>query len=501
VNSAIAVSPEVPNPFYDESEKLGAEITELCSYIYAATYRLLTLIREFDEKDYWGMPGLVSCAHWLNFKCGIGMNAAREKVRVAHALKDLPQISEAFRRGQLSYSKVRAMTRIADASNEDYLMMIAKHGTAHHVEKLVSKYRRCKRLQDVDNANQQHAKRELHCTFDDDGSVIIRGRLPAEQGALIMKALELAMDRAGTSMKAAAAARIAADARADGSRVTAETSAREPFHCCSADALAEIAETYLNSEPGDASTADRYQVVLHVTAETLESVQTDAAEVACNAGSYNARPGNAGSSVANSDSVKPKESVARGQTRPDVDINAYLDQGPHVTAETSRRIACDASIVRLIEDEDGEPLSIGRKSRVIPPAMRRALRSRDEGCCFPGCTNTSYIDGHHIEHWADGGETSLDNLVQLCRRHHRLVHEGGFACEKDPNGPVTFRDARHQTLGTYVLPTPLPDDATIEDWMVSHMQDVEIDETTCVPNWMAGDKMDWDLAVGHLFLN
>ncbi|MCI0516676.1 MAG: HNH endonuclease, partial [Woeseiaceae bacterium] len=142
---------------------------------------------------------------------------------------------------------------------------------------------------------------------------------------------------------------------------------------------------------------------------------------------------------------------------------------------------------------------IGRKSRVIPPAMRRALRARDDGCRFPGCTNTFYIDGHHIEHWANGGETSLDNLVQLCRHHHRLVHEGGFACEKDANGRVTFRDTRQQVLGTYVLPTPLPDNATIEDWMVSHMQDIEIDDTTCVPNWRAGDKMDWNLAVGHLF--
>jgi len=404
------------------------------------------------------------------------MHAAREKVRVAHALKTLPRISEAFRRGELSYSKVRAMTRIADESNEDYLMMIARHGTAHHVERLVSKYCRCKRLQDVENANKQHAKRELHCHYDQDGCMVIRGRLPAEQGALIMKALELAMDRASTSV----GARIARDSAADQPHVTVETSDREPFHCCRADALAEIAETYLNSEPGEASTADRYQVVVHVTAGTLDRVQTD--------------PLVGASSARDAVSGVPAETSLSNR-----DDFSHLEDGPHVPAETSRRIACDASILRLIETEDGEPLSIGRKSRVIPPAIRRALRARDDGCRFPGCTNTFYIDGHHIEHWANGGETSLGNLVQLCRRHHRLVHEGGFACEKDAHGRVTFRDARQHVLGTYVLPTPLPDDATIEDWMVSHMQDVEIDDTTCVPNWMAGDKMDWDLAVGHLF--
>ena len=447
MTTAAAPSPDVPHPFYDESARLGAEITELCAYIHPATYRLLTLIREFDENEYWGLPGLCSCAHWLNFQCGIGMNAAREKVRVAHALKDLPLISDAFRRGELSYSKVRAMTRIADASNEDYLLMIARHGTAHHVEKLVSKYRRCQRLQDAENADRQHEKRELYCGFDDDGSVIIRGRLPAEQGALIMKALELAMDRAD-------------DAPEDVAAETPETSGREPFHARRADALAGIAESYLNGKARDSATADRYQVVLHVTAETLDSVQTE---------------------------PTPAARVS------------HLDDGPHVTAATARRIACDASIVRLHEHEHGEPLSIGRKSRTIPPAIRRALRARDDGCRFPGCTHRSFLDGHHIEHWADGGETGLDNLVQLCRHHHRLVHEGGYQCNKDEQGNLQFRDPRERVLNRYVVPTPVPDDATIEDWMVSHMQDVAIDDTTCIPNWMAGDTMDWDLAVGNLF--
>lgn len=451
MTTAAASLPDVPDPCYADSARLGAEITELCAYIHAATYRLLTLIREFDEKQYWGLPGLCSCAHWLNFQCGIGMNAAREKVRVAHALKDLPLISEAFRRGELSYSKVRAMTRIADAGNEDYLLMIARHGSAHHVEKLVSRYRRCERQQDPENAGRQHDKRELYCGFDDDGSVIIRGRLPAAQGALVMKALELAMDRAD-------------NAPHDVTAETPEPANREPFHARRADALAGIAESYLNGEPGkpgENATADRYQVVLHVTAETLDSVQM--------------------------------------ASREEADVS-HLEDGPHVTPETARRIACDASIVRLHEDEGGEPLSIGRKSRTVPPAIRRALRARDDGCRFPGCTHRSFLDAHHIEHWADGGETGLDNLVQLCRHHHRLVHEGGFQCGKDADGELQFRDPRERRLNHYVVPTPVPDDAAIEDWMVSHRQDLAIDADTCVPNWLAGDRMDWDLAVGNLFL-
>ena len=146
MSATVAVlDPPAPSS-HTPADQLGAEITALCCYIYAAEFRLLTLIREFDEQEYWAEAGLCSCAHWLNFHCGIGMNAAREKVRVAHALAKLPKISAAFERGALSYSKVRAMTRVADPSNEDYLLMIAEHGTAHHVERLVSKYRTASRL-------------------------------------------------------------------------------------------------------------------------------------------------------------------------------------------------------------------------------------------------------------------------------------------------------------------------------------------------------------------
>ena len=275
---------------YAEGNRLGAEITELCSYIYAATYQLLVKIREFDENEYWAVGGVCSCAHWLNFKCGIGMNAAREKVRVAHALAKLPLICEAFRMGQVSYSKVRAMTRIADETNEDYLLMIANHGTAHHVEKLVSQYRRCKRLQDPDNANEAHKNRELYYFHDEDGSLVIKARLPAEQGALILKAIDMAIE-------------------AKEADVTAETSEAETISTRRADALAEIAETYMQTEPVPSSTADRYQVVVHVTAETSSSTVVE---------------------------------------------NSHMEDGPHVTAETSRRIACDCTVVGLLEDGNGQ---------------------------------------------------------------------------------------------------------------------------------------------------
>ena len=254
MSTATAILATEPQSAHSDAEKLGAEITELCSYLYAAEARLLTLIREFDQKEYWADLGLCSCAHWLNFKCGIGMGAAREKLRVAHALAKLPKINEGFAKGELSYSKVRAMTRIADESNEDYLMMIAHHGTAHHVEKLVAKYRTAKRLQDADVADEQYRNRELSHYYDHDGCLVIKARMPAEQGALIVKALELAMDK------------DFADVYPKGTWPAETSDEPTPIAARRADALAEVAETYLNNNESSGSTADRYQVIVHVEA-------------------------------------------------------------------------------------------------------------------------------------------------------------------------------------------------------------------------------------------
>jgi len=194
VSKAIAVLKTPAEIARDAADQLGAEITELCSYIYAAESRLLTLIHEFDEKEYWAKQGLVSCAHWLNFKCGIGMNAAREKVRVAHALKSLPTISSAFESGQLSFSKVRAMTRIADGANGADLLELAHHSTAAQVEKLVRAYRSVDSRAEREQAVANQAARELNYYHDDDGCLVIRARLPAEEGAVVLEAINAAMD-------------------------------------------------------------------------------------------------------------------------------------------------------------------------------------------------------------------------------------------------------------------------------------------------------------------
>lgn len=435
---------------YTRSDTLAAQITELYAYITAANHRFLELVAEFDEQGYWQLGGVHSCAHWLNWQCGIGMNAAREKVRVARALKGLPKISKAFARGEISYSKVRAITRAATAETEDYLLMFARHGTAHHVEKLVRGYGRANRLRESATNTTPKSPRELTTRWDDDGCLVVTARLPAEQGALLLKAMELALDRQF------AAAREIKDAASETNYVTAETPVREKESIATrrADALAEIAEAYLENETPQGSTANRYQVVVHVTAETSSAKHLDL----------------------------PR-----------------LDDGPRVTAETSRRIGCDCSIVPIFKNSQGEPLSVGRKTRAIPPSIQRALRVRDGGCRFPGCTHSRHTDGHHIKHWADGGETSLKNLVTLCRHHHRLVHEGGFGCELNRYGAVVFKSPRGNVIPeAFEMKAP----AAVNEPMVWIKQQVEcghIDSKTCVTRW-EGERCDWPLAIGHLFV-
>jgi hypothetical protein len=150
-----------------------------------------------------------------------------------------------------------------------------------------------------------------------------------------------------------------------------------------------------------------------------------------------------------------------------------LEDGPAVAAETARRVACDASLVELVE-RDGEPLSVGRKRRTVPPAMRRALRARDGQCRFPGCDNRRFLDAHHVRHWADGGETRIDNLVLLCGRHHRFLHEGGYSVAVLSGGRLAFRDC----WGRPVPPVPRPPPGDPER-LVERNELLGIDAETC----------------------
>ena len=421
-----AVIPFEAHSDLSEGEQLGKRIAELNAYLNVAQAEFLELLREFDEQRYWEHLGFTSCAHWLNFKCGIGFNAARERLRMAHALVHLPKIRAGFAEGTLSFSKVRAMTRVATPENEDMLLNIAHHGAAYHVERFVREYRRVEKLQEPGLAQTLYERRELDHYYDGDGCLVIKARIPAEQGELVAKALERAMEQQDVCRE--------------------DEEEREPAAARRADALCEVAETYLNRPENAGSTADRYQVVVHVHADGATA--------------------SAG----------------------------HLENGPHVSAETWERIACDCSITTIQEDPYGNPLNIGRRSRTIPPPMRRALIARDGGCRFPGCTRHAFCDGHHIEHWCNGGETRLDNLVLLCRHHHRLVHEGGFDCRKSDTGKIYFVDQRQRRIEEYERAKPVSIEASLA-WMYRRFEKHQLDSDSCEAQWHAGADIDWDHAM------
>jgi hypothetical protein len=425
-----------------EMDRLGNEIAVLSAHLDAATAQLLDLIREFDAREGWN-TGFRSCAHWLSWRVGLDLGAARERVRVARALGALPRLADALARGELSYAKVRALTRVAKHETEERLLAVGKAGTACHVERIVRGWRRVDAAAEARETTQRHKSRALHVYQDDDGMVVIRGRLMPEEGAVLMQAL--------------AAARETLYQRARGTKATdgpEDISAETPSMAQQqADALALLAETALHHELDPGAAGERYQVVVHVDAEVL------------------------------ADPEAPGQSVLEG--------------GTHVPAETSRRLACDATRVIMRHDPDGRIVEVGARTRTIPPAIRRALHHRDRGCRFPGC-GVSFGQGHHLRHWAQGGPTTLSNLAMLCRRHHRAVHEEGFQVERQPDGELRFRRPDGRPLPDVPPPSAIPNDPVLALRARNEAAGLRLHARTTCPGWL-GEPLDvgWALDVLH----
>jgi Domain of unknown function (DUF222)/HNH endonuclease len=444
-------------------ERLEREITELAAHINAATCSWLSLVGEFDRREGWADWGCRSCTHWLSYQCGLSPAAGREHVRVARSLAGLPVVRAAFGRGELCYSQVRALTRIATPETEADLVMVARHATAGQLEVIVRAYRGVL----ATAAGAGPAERYVRCDHDDDGSLLLRARLPAEEGALVLAALEAGRDaiRAGREAPAGDAAASGGSASAETTQIgdnrvrdgvgdergVGDTAAERPS-VSSADALVLMAETLLSAGPAERTGGDGYQVVVHVDAATLAH-DDDGASGSC-----------------------------------------QLDRGAALHPDTARRLACDSSLVRILE-RDGRPLSIGRKTRTVPPALGRALKARDPVCRFPGCPQRRFLHAHHIHHWARGGRTDLSNLIRLCSHHHRLLHEGGYTIERGHRGVLSFcrPDGR-----------PLPattaghggDTAELRRRHTQH--GLGLNHQTCVPTIYPGDRLDLDWQIAGL---
>lgn len=487
--AAPAPAPPQPNPVGDRhlvadggtnapsDDPLGDKIAALCAHINAATYRLLTLLRIYDEEGRW--QGCRSCAHWLSWRTGISLGPAREKVRVARCLPSLPRISAALAKGEISYSKVRALTRIATPENEVELLAFAHHGTTAHVERMVREWRRLDRGDDCLAARAE--RRGLSLYLADDGNYEIRGRLGPEAGALLLKALEVTEGKLYREQRAAGTEH--------------ETTAAQRR----ADALGLWLEERL---------LPRVQLVVH----SFEGVGD--APIAP------AAPADMAGSTRVSAETFPTATAAP---------SVVTEEGSRVSAETSSRICCDAEVVPVARSGDGSVLDVGRRRRTVGWRLRKALDARDGGCRFPGCGSRVRTHAHHITHWAHGGETAMNNLVLLCPFHHRAVHEGGWRVEMDERGVPRFfnplgvhmplvpgapdigdllpGDASARPAGavaTAPAPAsgmPLPDDSvpTTPDFGLAHWHGRPgIGPSTGMSLWQ-GERIDWGWAMACLW--
>jgi hypothetical protein len=408
-------------------ERLEAQICELAGHLAAATCRFLVLLGGFDARRGWASWEMTSCAAWLSWKCQMSSGTAREHVRVARALRDLPVIRGEFGAGRLSYAKVRALTRIATPDTEADLAELAGPMTGNQLERFARAHRQ---VSTADDASAR-IRRRLVWRLEDDGSLAGTFRLPPLQGAVLLKALRAATGDLEHPHRSDA--RHGPAAQQPG--VSAETPAADrpepPTSSSLADALLVIAEAFLAGKAAAADDPDVYQVIVHVGTDAITP-----------AGPAGVPAGDPADVSAETPAAVPGDPV--DPTR------CHVEDGPAISVTTAQMIACSSSWTWMLHDSAGKLLDLGRRRRRPNAALRRAARERDKcRCRFPGCESRR-VDLHHIQYWSNGGRTTLDNLVSLCKYHHLLVHDRGYLIAAARDGTFTF----YRPDGTMIPASP-----------------------------------------------
>jgi hypothetical protein len=425
-------------------DEVRSGLTLWAGRIAAGEARFLDLVGELDAREAWGGVGIKSPAHWLAWQCSLTLSTAREHVRAARAVPELPLIRAAFASAALSFSQVRALTRVATADNEASLLDIARHATAAQLELVTRGMRRASAAAHTEAAHEAYELRSFTYYYDDGGTLVFRGRLPAEQGAVLVKAIETMVDELRRDAQPIAEPDAAKSVSAETSLVDSRPRTSGP--AANADALVGIADAVLAGKRASGGDPDTYRVVVRIDAATITD---DGAGELC-----------------------------------------AVDDGPTVSPETVRRLLCDNAVRAVTELADGTLLDLGRSARFPSRAMRRALRSRDRCCLWPGCTQARRLDAHHLTPWSVGGETNLRDLVSLCSHHHHLAHEGGLSVTRAASGRVVVRaPAGWEITAVPLLPPTKPRDLVT----AVEQAGVTVDERTIVTEW-GGEGLD----LGHV---
>jgi len=569
-----------------ELEQLGERIAEQAAHFDAAMHRMLNDLREFDERGGWHVQGASSCAHWLAWRVGWDLVTARERVRVARKLAEFLAIDDALRRGEISYSKVRAMVRVATPTNETLLLEYARLMTGSQLEKQCRKYalvqRHCQDPHPLDDQQRRYVRRR----DIDDGMVKIEAVLHPEEAELVWTMLNHAAtqlarepeppssgdsaeaqasmqvhstvgvppsghtypsgDSVGSwELKQAQAMSAAPSPRQEGTCATSDSAEAQALmqaqasmqvHSAIAAPLGGLglADTCLVNDSAEARQVNdsaearedgslldwlREEAQAGREAETVPSSDRETMRiepvVRTQVSMLHQRADAARRAFSRADALV---SLAQGYLRGDrpncapIEITLTIPASSlrtgeadplevgeigesFVSCEAARRISCDSGVVEVIEDEHGTPLSVGRKRRTIAGALKRALYKRDKTCTYPGCTHRIFLEGHHIQHWADGGETSLMNTALLCSAHHRHVHEYGYTIELGPDQRPLFRDPHGWPVAA------VPERPMMADlgwpWIRAANEALAIDADTIACEW-DGKPVDYGAIVGHL---
>ncbi len=375
----------------ESSELLLEKIKSLNLRLSSGLANKIELLVQFDELEGWRSLGYQHCVAWISSELGISAQLGWEYLRVARKLRKLPLMRSLFEEGELTWSKVRLLTRVASDRNEHLLCDASLNACVSDVERICNDYRwngsdEKEEKSEKERARKQFEARSLTWREAADGNTTIFLTLPAEQAKVFLNSIEYSRSKMERSEHSLSQKR--------------------------ADAAVLMAEDNFQTASRDVSCADRYQVVVSVdSADLASSVCTESTDF-----SVNDEKSEAADLVDSSIHEIPTK-------RPKVMGSSTIPR------ETARRIACDCTLSTII-NRKGEPTDIGRKARVWPAAMARTIKLRDQHCQFPGCSQTRHLQIHHIQHWSDGGSTSVENGCCLCAYHHTLVHEGGYEIKR-----------------------------------------------------------------------
>ncbi|HEX6239030.1 MAG TPA: DUF222 domain-containing protein [Acidimicrobiales bacterium] len=434
------------------ADEVESQLCELAALINAANAELMALLAEFDRLEGWQGTGIRSIGHWAAIHLGIDARTAARQTIAGHRLSELPAIAGACAGGEIGWSKVRVLAQVAEPATDERWLGLARDMSVTQLTRCAHAYRRACDTDDRERLERARERRGIWLFDEPDGLVRITGLLEPDDAAVLRAALSAQEELQWRDRAAAvevnetdapdtadtAAAEPAAAAGTQGTDAAADTAAPEPDDSDASDRPRgdEAADT-----DADGSAEEEHHVARPTEVDPTLAARDPAATRRADALIALARVGlSAGEVPDDGDDLthvvlhadvslfEPGNQVAR----------SHLAHGSAVSTATAQRLAC-APVVQALLERKGVPLAMGRSQRLVNRAQRRALRARDGGCAFPGCAATRHLHAHHIVHWTQGGATDLENLVLLCRHHHRLLHEGGYAIRLTGGRPVFHR--------------------------------------------------------------